>query len=386
MKPTLYIILLCLILSFPTETSAQSYYFITDSVQLYAYDQQSGQWTYSGVTGYYYSSGSLESAVTTDGNHQLVSQTFYTYNNGLLAEVLTQVFKNGAWSDSQQQFLYYDSDNLLRERTVAKWNLNQWQNLNRFTYIYDNNNKLKVYNRETWKNDQWTDFSVDTLFYSAHDLLISRIARLRSSGAYITRQFYNYNIYGQKIRQLRQDYIDGAWVNVSRINYSYNPCGSETGTLTENWSDGAWHAASRGDDFYHYIITGRRIPVCYKGVTIYLKNNAVQTYLDLGACLGQCQSSSNNGIAVAQNAEDKSLTAPFIVYPNPVSDRVVIRLTDPEQQVSTVELLDYYGRLLKSINPGEETEISLDLSDLKSGSYILRVKADSVYSIIISRN
>jgi hypothetical protein len=382
MKTLFYTLLASLFLSVTTGSSAQSYYLVTDSLQLYSYDQQNGTWNFSGVTYL----NILESTVTMDADHQPVSQTLYTYDNGIVTEVLTQVFQNGAWVNSQQQFLYYDTDNLLSERVVTKWSSGQWLNLNRFTYIYDIYDKLIVYNRETWKNNEWSDFSADSLFYNTDDLLILRSARLKSSGEYVTRQYYDYNIYGQKTMMLRQDYINGGWLNVSRVNYLYNSCGTYTGTLTENWIDGVWINASKADVFYHYVITGRRIPVCFRGSTIYVKEENIESLLSRGACLGECQSSSGNEMAEEKTAPANSLTIPFKIYPNPASDRVVIRLTNTEQQFSAIELLDYSGKLLKSLKPGEETEITLDIGNLKSGSYILRITGDTVYSTIILKN
>jgi hypothetical protein len=383
MKTLYYTILVSLLLSFTAESSAQSYFLVTDSVRLYSYDQQTGTWNFSGVTYL----NILESSVTMDADHQPVSQTLYTYDNNIITEVLTQVFRDGVWVNSQQQFLYYDTDNLLRERIVAKWNSGQWQNLNRFTYIYDVYDKLIVYNRETWKNNEWTDFSADSLFYNTDDLLILRSARLKSSGEYVTMQYYDYNIYGQKTMMLRQDYINGGWTNVSRVNYLYNACGTETGTLTENWIDDAWTNASKTDLFYHYFITDRRIPICFHGATIYVNESKLKTYLSRGACLGECQGSSSKGVAEEQTVPASSLTTPFKIYPNPASDRVVIRITNPEQQFSAIELLDYSGKLLlKSLLPGEETEITLDISNLKTGSYILRFTGETVYSTVILKN
>lgn len=60
------------------------------------------------------------------------------------------------------------------------------------------------------------------------------------------------------------------------------------------------------------------------------------------------------------------------VYPNPVTDH--FRINNPEKmKISTVEIMDLSGRLIKTLNAAE----NYNVSDLPKGNYILKIKNES---------
>jgi len=72
---------------------------------------------------------------------------------------------------------------------------------------------------------------------------------------------------------------------------------------------------------------------------------------------------------------NKLLQSPslFEVYPNPASDFITISLEEIYMQSKfiTVDLIDLYGRILKSINPLVESTI--ETGELQNGIYFLRL-------------
>ncbi|MGQ9705638.1 MAG: T9SS type A sorting domain-containing protein [bacterium] len=66
-------------------------------------------------------------------------------------------------------------------------------------------------------------------------------------------------------------------------------------------------------------------------------------------------------------------------YPNPFSDRTTIVFTLPETSIVEIALYDITGRLVKEVSEGQYTAgehtIVLDCSDMKSGVYLLSMKA-----------
>lgn len=68
-------------------------------------------------------------------------------------------------------------------------------------------------------------------------------------------------------------------------------------------------------------------------------------------------------------ANDIQSTSSLKVYPNPTSDFITIENNDTKQFLS-IELLDYAGKHLKSIDP---QSTSLNLSDLTPGIYLLQI-------------
>ncbi len=76
------------------------------------------------------------------------------------------------------------------------------------------------------------------------------------------------------------------------------------------------------------------------------------------------------------------------VYPNPTTDQLTIeRISSPEKpnvdniitQVTTVTLYSFTGNPVKTLNVNKNTnKISLDVSDLKSGNYFLKIIGDEI--------
>lgn len=368
-------------------SSAQSYRLIPDSVHFYTYNRENNTAEFSGVNYNYYTNGLIDSIVIANSSRAPIGKTIYTYDNGNMTEVLSLVVSAGNWLNSQNQIFYYDGDHVLTERIVTKWSGDQWQNLNRFAYLYDESNRLSVYNREFWKNNIWTDFSADSLFYDEAGFLTKRSARLKSTGQYVTRMLYYYDLSGLKAYQVRQDYLNNAWTNVSTTQYYYSKCGTQMMSETEKWLDGSWQLDSRSNVFFRIeLLPGaRKVPVCHDGQTLLVFFTTLEAHLAHGDCIGECVTAGPISQTQTAPKNNKSKSFPFVVYPNPTKEIVNIRMIDDECPVTRVELLDYYGKVIRAVNPGEQGVITLDMNSLKSGNYILRVTSDTVYCTVITK-
>lgn len=62
------------------------------------------------------------------------------------------------------------------------------------------------------------------------------------------------------------------------------------------------------------------------------------------------------------------------VYPNPASDFVILNSVSP---LNSIQLLDVNGRVLRLLNGNQSTEVSIGISDLNSGVYILNIKTEN---------
>lgn len=382
-----FIISLSLILLTAGGAAAQSYRLIPDSVYLYSFNREENRMVFNGVNYNYYSSGLLDSSYTANSSRSLTAKAFYNYSDGVLTEALSFVVQSGNLVPNQRREFTYDGGNLAATSLVTRWQNGQWQNLNRFTYTYDENNRLIVYSREFWRDNSWTDFSADSLFYNEAGRLAVQSARSKSTGQYITRNLYQYNLFGQKAFQIRQDFLNSVWTNVTRVQYFYNNCGTQVSSTTERWIDGSWNPESGTETFFSIeLLPGeRRVPVCHKGKTIFVGGAQLKAHLAHGDCLGSCVEpdpgieDKTDGLAV------KSNSLPFVVYPNPTSESVTIRMVDPDCPATRIELLDYSGRMIRVINIEGEGLTTIDLTFLRSGNYILRLTSDSVYSTVISK-
>jgi hypothetical protein len=75
-------------------------------------------------------------------------------------------------------------------------------------------------------------------------------------------------------------------------------------------------------------------------------------------------------------SDDLSYTAPLLVYPNPAKDIIILSFNNHNQiPVYHWKIADLSGKILLS---GSSTDslISLDLSDLAKGTYLLIVSDD----------
>ena len=61
------------------------------------------------------------------------------------------------------------------------------------------------------------------------------------------------------------------------------------------------------------------------------------------------------------------------IYPNPVNDRIFI---EAETEIEEVVVYDIYGRHQVTETPSHQGDLSIDLSDLKSGIYFVKINTE----------
>lgn len=82
-----------------------------------------------------------------------------------------------------------------------------------------------------------------------------------------------------------------------------------------------------------------------------------------------------NGIV---GVEETAFTGNRIsIYPNPVKDRLFVELNHPELHISSVGLYDLLGNLVlqKVLSPSLTSPAAIDMKELNSGIYVLRISA-----------
>jgi hypothetical protein len=85
-------------------------------------------------------------------------------------------------------------------------------------------------------------------------------------------------------------------------------------------------------------------------------------------------------IRLASDVEDddaiEEINTTFIIYPNPVNDRLYIE-TQTLTQTLAVEVYDIFGRLQVTETTSLQDNLSVDVSDLNSGVYFVKVKTEN---------
>ena len=75
---------------------------------------------------------------------------------------------------------------------------------------------------------------------------------------------------------------------------------------------------------------------------------------------------------------------PFTIYPNPARERITIKFEKDEcKDLRRVELTDFYGKLVKSFNIKDNSDLTIYRGNLHSGKYYIRLIGKEVYSAVV---
>ena len=214
--------------------------------------------------------------------------------------------------------------------------------------------------------------------------LLTGITETRVSDNEIFRQeFYSYDknaLLLERLVQVKNN--NDIWENTLRVEYVYDRYDRLIKRFNQSWINGAW-----ADDVmrvYHY--ESDRTPkaeICHKGHTICVSVNAIRAHLAHGDYPGKCKvcetetASGNLKSASVQTFSDSESN--IAVYPNPFNDKVFITLNE-DHAFSRIEIFDYTGKLVRSIDNPDQGEIMLDMGDLPKGIYFLRATGAEIYS------
>ena len=87
----------------------------------------------------------------------------------------------------------------------------------------------------------------------------------------------------------------------------------------------------------------------------------------------------SDGLATEENASSKSK---LTLYPNPVSNGALHVNAKNLNQIATVQIFDYSGKLVQTISQPFKTSNKIMLKNLPKGVYILKVGPESAKFII----
>jgi len=76
--------------------------------------------------------------------------------------------------------------------------------------------------------------------------------------------------------------------------------------------------------------------------------------------------------------ETTFITSTFNIYPNPASDQIIIELVFDKKINTKIELFDLVGKQIKLVSSfvGNESKNTVDISDLPSGAYFIKVTTE----------
>ena len=360
----------------------------TDLLKEYAWDALSGEWVLKNSVKYDYTFGEGETQVVTTSDYQTgvpSKRVIYHYTpDKILLETLYQDWKEGSWADNRRDIWVQNSEGLNIEAIIQYFLGGAWKNITRYTdYQYDGN-RLSRYTFQSWNRTEWVNSFYDSWFYDENGRLVLR-TQIRLDGTPVNR--FTYDIGDNNLREMMTIFNwDGYdWAGFTRRLYEYNRCGSLSAVNYQDYKNGEWVNTMRHEYVYTLLVPEHarrvKVPVCHRGNTIYVSINAVDAHLAHGDCLGKCLVEERGPFAVSTADGPGRTLHPFTIFPNPASDRLMVRLNgDSWQGFDRVELADYNGNVLRAIVIIDGNEIEIPRGSLKPGVYYLRLQGEISYS------
>ncbi|MEN9441538.1 MAG: hypothetical protein RLZ33_1615 [Bacteroidota bacterium] len=132
-----------------------------------------------------------------------------------------------------------------------------------------------------------------------------------------------------------------------------------------NITDGTDHFNTDYFSNWNMSITGQTALI--DGTDLYI-GGRLENYYILGNTAMAVSRYTSNGAGISENNTNTN----FSVFPNPVADE--LNIESKNQKVESIEILNQIGQVVKSTT----NSYSIDCSDLKSGSYFVRVNKNEV--------
>ena len=349
-----------------------------------------------------------------DGNNNLITKTFYTWNssaweeyskyeytydsNNNMISYIKMKWNNGSWENSYKYEYTYDANNNMIESVYIRWTNGAWVNYYRHTYSYDaNNNKISSNSykwdevNNVWENRYWSLFT-----YNENNQLTFEINKewdsANSTWEDRNRSTYEYNSNYQILRKLFETYSSGSWdknyeelfsykdngslenyifddgSSKERTSFRYNSMGMCNGGKNEKWVTDHWEISDNAM-FLSWVYTFD--PNSYYSDLLNVDYFAVRSY-------GYEYSVYYQGITSVD--ENKPAPTEFSLqqnYPNPFNPTTVISYSVPEAGFVSLKVYDVLGNEVATLVNGNVTpgnyKVEFNASKLSSGMYIYKL-------------
>ncbi|MGA2408338.1 MAG: T9SS type A sorting domain-containing protein [Bacteroidales bacterium] len=363
-------------------------YFRTDSALVYSWDAGIKDWVLSSSQVYFCgANGKLDSIIEKSLESGInLSKTVNLYNNeGLIATEIYYTW-NGVWIPTSRNQITYDEKGNYSEIVIQTWRADNWVNsaLQKYTK-YNLAGALIEFQMFEWVNNDWVYQWTDYWSYDEKGLLIKRLALLPDSIVYY-QILYKYNEDGLRTEMYAQYASGSNWDNSWLQDYQYNDCGVQISLIRYAGVGTDWSPSTKTiffNSFNYKGYPGKKIPVCHNRQTIYISKNALKAHLAHGDCIGECtveKKPEKRGC----DENEKPQKPPFTIYPNPAREKITIKFDNGIcLESKKVELTDFYGKLIKSFNINDNSDLSISRNNIHSGKYYIRLVGKEVYSAVV---
>jgi len=312
------------------------------------------------------------------------SQESNNYVGENLKTSIQRTWENGAWLNQIKTEYEYINNNTISKMTFLLWSNNQWVN-NRKAEISLNEETFYLWNGMAWVADEKTTYLYNSL--NLKELEEKQTWDNNNQKWQKKIRFeYQYNVAGKIISQENTVWDNSRWQNDLKIIYSYD---NQQNIVEKNyfsWINNMWRIAYF--DVFSYAnenqtaieakktFWGAASDEYQKHIPLFIKNNeyakvffgyrAEATYKPLSEVI------QDPGIEV----KIPLTSTDFVVYPNPSVDGKFYFYMSPDFQIKTCAVFSINGKMVKNFDNNNSNV--LDLSDCKSGVYILKLESDKV--------
>ncbi len=372
----------------------------------------------------------------TNNNRNPIWKNTVVYENVNIKEYIQEIWKNNNWENSIKRTYTFNENNQVIESKNYYWKNNDWffdekvvnkfdinsnlietisdcYRLNKFfktvyTYV---DNLIQMESNLTKVDSIWDLQKKITYEYDLSLNLIQKtyFEKFDSITNHNCKTEYLYNNDNNEIQSISFDYIDSTWIyrnkknnfytnlilqyyytqnwntltnqweNSTKFEYSYNDNNKIEEELFYIWSNNQWKNNYRKNytfDENNNNLTGniekwlnnKWSPTTSYFMNIYYNNG--QNYMSIGNTHKYSVTHRN----IAMNIENTKDLEDFKISPNPVIDYVNIKFPSCKKSNIIVNIIDAYGRILKSNNYINQDDININLSDIPLGINFIQIK------------
>ncbi len=335
-----------------------------------------------------------------DLEHQI-----YTYNSNMLLEATDILSEDG---NMLKDSLTYDtSRNIIKFDKYQLINGN-WTHVYYLDYTYDENGNCL--SRSNYNSYGGPTFNLGGVYnYSYDDNKVISWELYMSGTDLAEAGTLTYNDDGQLIKEIGQDiWNSGSMEDSWKMDYQYNSDGTIKTRAQSFWNGNSWDSA--GSEWFYYDDntncikrerkTGNRVTTRYEyehnmeyttdqlvlpvnpedgsdTESLAQKNNMVTiqkwyTENDAGVLVYVCDYIYTYDLIDSMGVPNHGFAADnMLIYPNPTSD--LITITNNQTIITNIDVMDNTGRVVLRAANINRNETNLDVSNLNSGVYYVRL-------------
>lgn len=357
---------------------------LVDSIYVYDWNRTLNSWVPVTIWQYSISEGKQDRLlfIHADTRKPIRAWDYYYDSRGNRNLELHTSWRN-KWVFTQKRESEFSEDNKVMNLLSSFWTNEAWVFNYYYYYEYSGGKMVKAINQ--LKNPDGSLYDKAYSVYEYDNDKLSEVKSYNSSDGSLTgvnQYFYNEDKLSELLILVPgSDSLNNKIIVPSqRRLYYYDEYSFLREVLFQNWNGTGWDTISKYGYYYKFDKAGK-VALCHNGHTICVSVNAVKAHLSHGDKLGECKNEEHPG---GKRISEKPKEPPFKIYPNPARERITIRFDNEYNCGSNrVELTDFYGKLIKTFNIKDNSDLTIDRNNLHSGKYYIRLIGNEVYSAVV---